>query len=391
MRFEFATAARVIFGAGTLKEAGALAAGFGQRALLVTGASLPSAGPLLAGLADHHVGCVSFAVSGEPDTQAVRLGSELARREGCDVVVGFGGGSAVDAGKAIAALLANGGEPLDYLEVIGRGKSLARPSVPFIAIPTTAGTGAEVTRNAVLAAPEQHVKVSLRSPFLLPRVALVDPELTYSLPPAITASTGLDALTQLIEPFVSARANPLTGALCREGMARVARSLRRAFAAGDDPAARKDMSLASLFGGLALANAGLGAAHGIASVVGGMYPAPHGAVCARLLPYVMETNLLALQRARPDSPALQRYDEVAQVLTGNPAAAAAAGVEWVQDLCRELRVPPLGAYGLTRQDLPLVVEKSLVASSTQANPIKLTPDEIASILSRAIGSQAIEE
>ena len=224
MRFEFATATRIIFGAGTLKEAGALAAGFGQRALVVTTAGRPPAGPLLADLAEHHVGCVAFAVSGEPNTEAVRLGSELARREGCDLVVGFGGGSAIDAGKAIAALLANEGEPLDYLEVIGRGKSLARPAVPFIAIPTTAGTGAEVTRNAVLAAPEQRVKVSLRSPFLLPRVALVDPELTYSLPPAITASTGLDALTQLIEPFVSARANPLTGALCREGMARVARA-----------------------------------------------------------------------------------------------------------------------------------------------------------------------
>jgi alcohol dehydrogenase class IV len=384
MRFEFATATRIIFGAGTLKEAGALAAGFGQRALVVTGASRPSPGPLLADLAECGVGCVSFAVGGEPNTEAVRLGTELARREGCDLVIAFGGGSAVDAGKAIAALLANGGEPLDYLEVIGRGKTLTRPSVPFIAIPTTAGAGAEVTRNAVLAAPEQRVKVSLRSPFLLPRVALVDPELTYGLPPAITASTGLDALTQLIEPFVSARANPLTGALCREGMARVARSLRRAFAAGHDVKAREDMSLASLFGGLALANAGLGVAHGIASVVGGMYPAPHGAICARLLPYVMETNVLALQRAHPDSPALQRYDEVGQVLTGNPAATAAAAVEWVQDLCGELRVSPLGVYGLTRQDVPLVVEKSLVASSTQANPIKLTSDEIASILSHAI-------
>ena len=146
------------------------------------------------------------------------------------------------------------------------------------------------------------------------------------------------------------------------------------------------MSLASLFGGLALANAGLGAAHGIAGVVGGMYPAPHGAVCARLLPYVMEMNVRALQRTQSDSPALRRYDEVAQVLTGNPAASAAAGVAWVQDLCGELRVPPLSAYGLTRQELPLVVEKSLVASSTQANPIKLTSDEMAAILEQALGA-----
>ncbi len=386
MRFEFATATRIIFGAGTVKHAGTLAAGFGQRALLVTGASRPSAELLLADLADHQVSGLPFAVSGEPDTEVVRIGSELARREACDLVVAFGGGSAIDAGKAIAALLANGGEPLDYLEVVGRGRSLDRPAVPFIAIPTTAGTGAEVTRNAVLAAPAQRVKVSMRSPYLLPRVALIDPELTYTLPPAVTASTGLDALTQLIEPFVSARANPLTGALCREGMGRVARSLLRAFTTGNDTAAREDMSLASLFGGLALANAGLGAAHGVAGVVGGMYPAPHGAICARLLPYVMQTNVQALQRAQPDGPALRRYDEVAQVLLGDSTATAAAGVRWVQDLCGRLSVPPLAAYGLTRRELPLVVEKSLVASSTQANPVKLSSGEMTAILEQALGA-----
>ena len=190
------------------------------------------------------------------------------------MVIGFGGGSAIDAAKAIATLVANGGDPLDYMEGIGAGKPLTQPALPIIAIPTTAGTGAEVTRNAVVASPEHRVKASLRSPFMLPRLALVDPELTYSLPPEVTAGTGLDALTQLIEPFTSHRANPMTDAFCREGLARAARSLRRAYEHGADTAAREDMALASLFGGLALANAGLGAAHGFAAPICGMFPAP---------------------------------------------------------------------------------------------------------------------
>ena len=162
--------------------------------------------------------------------------------------------------------------------MIGKGQALASPSLPFIAVPTTAGTGAEVTRNAVLASPEHRVKASLRSPFMLARLAVVDPELTYDLPPAVTASTGLDALTQLIEPYVSSRANPMTDSLCVEGMRRAARSLPRVFADGRDAEARLDMSLASLFGGLALANAGLGAVHGFAAAIGGAFDAPHGAV-----------------------------------------------------------------------------------------------------------------
>jgi alcohol dehydrogenase class IV len=298
--------------------------------------------------------------------------------------VGFGGGSALDAAKAIAALLANGGDPLDYLEVIGRGKPLTQPSLPCIAIPTTAGTGAEVTRNAVLASVEHRVKVSLRSPHMLPRLALVDPELTYDLPPAVTASTGLDALTQLVEPFVSQRANPLTDALCREGMRRAARSLRRAYERGDDAAAREDMALASLFGGLALANAALGVVHGFAGPIGGMFPAPHGAVCARLLPYVMDANLRALRERSPTHEALNRYEEIAHILTGSAHATAADGVRWVQETGSALDIPPLAAYGMAADDVPVLVEKAAAASSTKGNPISLTPDEMREILARAL-------
>ncbi|NIO71678.1 MAG: iron-containing alcohol dehydrogenase [Anaerolineae bacterium] len=383
-RFEFATATRIIFGAGTLREVGPLAAEMGSRALVVTGRTTARAAPLLDALNAQGIETVTFSIAGEPTTEVARLGTQQAREADCDLVVGFGGGSALDAGKAIAALLTNGGDPLDYLEVIGRGQPLSQPSAPYIAIPTTAGTGAEVTRNAVLASPEHRVKVSLRSPLMLPRLALVDPELTHSLPPEVTASTGLDALTQVMEPYVSNRANPLTDALCREGMRRAARSLRRAYEQGDDAVAREDMALASLFGGLALANAKLGAVHGFAGPIGGMFPAPHGAVCARLLPHVMAVNVRALQERSPGSESLRRYDEIARILTGNDKATADDGVAWVQELCQALQVPSLASYGMTPADLAVVIEKASAASSMQGNPIQLTPDEMREILTQAL-------
>jgi alcohol dehydrogenase class IV len=383
-RFEFATATRIVFGAGALREAGPAAKAMGRRALVVTGRTPERAGRLVDLLAAQEIGAVTFPVTGEPTTEMVRLGTKRARASRCDLVIGFGGGSALDTGKAIAALVTSGGDPLDYLEVIGAGRPLAKPPLPFIAIPTTAGTGAEVTRNAVLGSPEHKVKVSLRSPLMLPRLALVDPELTRSLPPEVTASTGLDALTQVMEPYVSKRASPMTDALCREGMRRAARSLRRACKEGDDPAAREDMALTSLFGGLALANAQLGAVHGFAGPIGGMFSGAHGAICARLLPHVMATNVRALRERCPGSSALQRYDEIARLLTGNHEATSTDGVAWVQELCQALRVPPLAAYGMTKADLASVVEKSSAASSMRGNPIELTPAEMRGILERAL-------
>jgi alcohol dehydrogenase class IV len=384
MRFEFATAARVIFGPGVLREVGPLAHGFGPRALVVTGANPQRADLLLSLLREQGVAAFTFPVRGEPELATVQRGVALAKQENCGLVISFGGGSALDAGKAIAAMLANPGDLLDYLEVIGRGKALAAPSAPFIAVPTTAGTGSEVTRNAVLASPAHGVKMSLRSPYMLPRVAVVDPELTYDLPPAVTASTGLDALTQLIEPYVSCRANPMTDALCVEGMRRAARSLRVAFAEGRNAAARTDMSVASLFGGLALANAGLGAAHGFAGPIGGQFPAPHGAVCAALLPHVMEANLSALRQRLPTAETLQRYEEVARLVTGSVTATAEAGVAWVSKLVVDLGIPSLGHYGLKREHTAELVEKAAHASSMKTNPIVLTPDELAGILQRAL-------
>ncbi len=384
MNFEFATATRIIFGPGQLPAAGPPAAGMGRRALVVTGRTEARAKPLLDILLTHGVAATTFPVEGEPTIDVAQQGTEAARQAQAEVIIGFGGGSAIDAGKAIAALLTNEGEPLDYLEVIGRGQPLTAPPAPYIAIPTTAGTGAEVTRNAVLGSPAHQVKVSLRSPLMLPRLAVVDPELTYDVPPAVTASTGLDALTQVLEPYVSPKANPLTDALCREGLRRAARSLRRVYDDGQDAAARADMALVSLFGGLALANAKLGAVHGFAGPFGGMFPAPHGATCAALLPHTMAINVEALRERAPDSAALRRYDDIARILTGNDMATAADGVAWVQGVCETLAVPPLSSYGLTRESFPPLIEKAAKASSMQGNPIPLTDDEMVEILERAL-------
>ena len=384
MRFEFATANRIIFGPGVAETAPALAAEFGRRALVVTGRRAEPGQHLAAGLQQAGLAAELFAVTGEPAVADIQAGLQAARAFGADVLLGLGGGSVLDAGKAIAALLTNPGTPLDYLEVVGRGRPLEHAPAPYIAIPTTAGTGSEVTRNAVLTSPEHHLKVSLRSPLMLPRLALVDPDLTQSAPALVAAASGLDALTQLIEPFVSHAANPLTDAVCREGLRRAARSLRR-IAAGADAAAREDMAFASLCGGLALANARLGAVHGFAAPIGGGFPAPHGAICARLLPFVMEANLRVLSRepGRPHQ-ALGRFDEVGQMLTGHPNASAADGVAWVRETCELLEIPPLGQYGVGPADVPGLVAQAKQASSMKGNPVVLLDEELAGILQAAL-------
>jgi alcohol dehydrogenase class IV len=385
MRFEFAAASRILFGEGVLSELGGIARSLGAPALLVTGATPVRTAPVRELLVQAGVPMTTCAVAREPDAATVLACVDQARATGAALVIGCGGGSVLDAAKAIAALATNPGDIYDYLEVIGRGRPLANPALPIIALPTTAGTGSEVTRNAVIFAPEQQVKVSLRSPYMLPRVALVDPELTYSLPPDVTAATGMDALTQLIEPFVSVRANPLTDAICREGIRRAVGGLRRACIDGGDVSARCDMAFASLCGGLALANAGLGAVHGFASPFGGMYAAPHGAVCAALLPAVCAANIQALRDRQPDAPALARYGEVARMLTGNPSAGPEAVAPWLDALRADLHIPRLRAYGFTLADAPALITKAQAASSMKANPLPLTDNELAAILEQAIG------
>lgn len=383
MKFEFATAQRILFGEGTVSEVGAAARGFGAQALVVTGANPQRAEQMLSLLRAANVRTTLFSINREPTIADAVTGVAAARNTGAELIVAFGGGSVIDAAKAIAAFVANPGDPFDYLEVIGRAQPLTQPSLPVIAIPTTAGTGSEVTRNAVLASPEHRVKVSVRSPSMLPRLALVDPELTYSLPAAVTAATGMDALTQLIEPFVSSRANPLTDAICREGLRHAARSLPVAVRHGHDAAARRDMAFASLCGGLALANAGLGAVHGFAGPFGGMYGAPHGAVCAALLPEVVAVNVKALRQRQPGGMALQRYAELAHLLTGSVEATIDDAIVWLRALVAGLEIPPLSHYGYSRADAPALVEKARAASSMKANPIALTDEELKAIVDAA--------
>jgi len=387
--FELATADRVLFGAGAQRQVAAAVAATGARAaLLVTGASAARAATLAGDLTAAGLQVIPFAIASEPTVEVARAGVAAARVAGAGAVVALGGGSALDGGKAIAALAANDGDPLDYLEVVGSGRALERPPLPFFAVPTTAGTGSEVTRNAVLAVPGARVKASLRSPLMLPRLAAVDPELLAGLPPAVVASSGLDALSQVIEPFLSIRANPLTDALARDGIGRSARALRRAYAGelAHDPALREDLALASLTGGLCLANAGLGAVHGFAAPAGGMFGAPHGAVCAALLPHVLAVNLRALRARAPEHPALPRFRELAALLTGEATADVAPedGVAFIAALTRDLKVPGLGSHGMRATDIPALVDKAKQASSMKGNPLPLTDPELTEIAERAL-------
>ncbi len=345
--FEFATAGQIVFGTGKRREAIEAAKRLGSKPLVVTGTHPERAawfGP-----------AETMTVYGEPTVEDARAGAAKARETGCDIVVAIGGGSAIDLAKAVAALAANPGEVLDYLEVVGRAQPLDREPLPVVAVPTTSGTGSEVTRNAVLASPEHGVKASLRHRKMIPRVAVVDPELTLSLPRDITAYTGLDALTQLIEPSVSTKANPLTGALCRDAIPRAISALRTLAHNLEDLEARTAMSFASLCGGIALANSGLGAVHGFAAPIGGMFPAPHGAVCARLLPLVIEAN--------------QR------------------GLEWL-DAARELveafEIPGLSRWGVRAEDVPALAAKAAAASSMKINPVTLPENLLREILNRAL-------
>ena len=384
MDFQFVTAGRVIFGDGALAQAGALAAEFGQHALVVTGSTPSRAAPLIQQLQSADINATSFSVGKEPTLELVRRGADQARTAGIDLVIGFGGGSVIDAAKAIAALVTNSGDPLDYLEVIGQGQPLTEDPLPIIAIPTTAGTGAEVAKNAVLKSTEHQVKVSLRHPKLLPNIALVDPELTHSVPPAVTAYTGMDALAQVLEPYVTRFTNPLTDAICTGGLRRAAQSLQRAYENGSNASARTDIALTSLFGGLALTNAKLGAAHGFAGPLGGLIDAPHGAIVAALLAPVMRANIDLLREREPDNPALPRYQQLAAILTDDPTADAHDGVAWVEATANALDIRPLSAYGLTRDHFPTVYEKAKQSSSMQGNPITYTEQDMERVLSEAL-------
>ena len=374
LTFTFATAGRISFGAGAAAHLVPVVAELGARPFICTGSNPDR----FAGLLDGLPGASRFAVSGEPSFDVVRAGAAAARKLGADVVVGLGGGAVLDAAKAIAALVTNGGDPLDYAEVIGGGHPLTVRSLPCVAVPTTSGTGSEVTANAVVSSLEHQVKVSLRSASMLPTVALVDPELTVGCPPDVTAHAGLDALVQCIEPFVSSFATPLTDGFAREGIRRAGSGLRRAWADGSDLDARTDVSLCSLLSGLALANSKLGAAHGLAGPLGGLLGAPHGAITAAVMVAVSRANVAALTDQDPDHPALRRYAEVGELLTGE--ATAEAGLAWFAETAQLMGIKGLASLGLREDQVPGIALAASQASSTKGNPVRLPVERLEAVI-----------
>lgn len=389
--FDFFSVTRISFGRGAFDGIGELAGSFGQTAMVVTNAGQPGDGGLVDRLAEllggANVQMHCYRQRGEPSVDHVEQALDVARRESCDVVIGLGGGSAIDAAKAVAGLLTNGGSPLDYMEVIGKGQKITKPSTPWIAVPTTAGTGAEVTRNAVIGCPEKHFKASLRSEHLLPRIALVDPELGVNVRPEITARSGMDALCQLIESYTSNKAQPITDALALKGIALAAPALPRAFDDGSDLDAREDMAMAALLSGITLANVGLGAVHGFAAPACANYPIPHGSLCAVLLPHVVSANAAALKAETAEHPYLQKYEAVGRALTGDGdlggQSAIEAGISFLADLVDRLNIPGLREFGFQPDGLAELIALARKSSSMRYNPVVLSDDVLLDILQEA--------
>jgi alcohol dehydrogenase class IV len=383
MQFEFSTASRIIFGPGTLDSIGDHASKFGNKAFIISGSPEKITGRLVRLLEAHGISCITADINHEPTISSILLLVEIGHQFSPDLIIAIGGGSALDSAKATSAFLTNPGNITDYLEVVGLNKPLISESIPLITIPTTSGTGAEITKNAVLGSDGNHVKVSLRSPLLFPKIALIDPELTLPLPQEITAFTGLDALTQLIEPFTCRDPNPLVDAFCKEGIQRIGQSLYQAFDDGSNYNAREDMSFASLLSGLALSNAKLGAVHGLAGPLGGEIEAPHGAICACLLANVMEENLSAIINRNPGHRVLERFDLIGKILCEEPTAKASDAVNWIREFCNHAKIPKLSFYGLTELKLNIIIENSMRSSSMKGNPIALSMDELRNILQRS--------
>ncbi len=381
--FEFATARRIIFGACSAKKIADNTLNLGHKPLIVTGKNQDRCKFLLDDFAKRNINCEIFSVNGEPTTEGVTECLKLANSSKTDVIIGIGGGSAIDTGKAVSALITNNGNLFDYLEIIGKGKPIKNPTIPFIAVPTTAGTGAEVTKNAVIKSREHSVKVSLRSPLMLPDIAIIDPLLTHSMPKEVTVSTGLDAFTQVIEPYVSNKANILTDTICEEGIKRISQSLLKVFNDGTNAEAREDMCIGSLFGGIALTNAKLGAVHGFAGPLGGMIDAPHGLICGILLPHVIKANIKALEERDLSSIVLTKYEKIAKIVTNKEEAKPKDLIKWIDELYEKLNMPHLSEVNLREEQIGELINKAKETSSMKGNPVELTDEELKGIIKDA--------
>lgn len=376
---------RILFGRGEAARAAGLVRRLGDRIVVAHGANAVRAAWLIDTLTAEGADVLPLGCRGEPLLSELEAGLEAARRFGATAVVGLGGGAAIDFGKALAALIPSQSAPMDHLEVIGRGEPLGADPLPYVAIPTTAGTGAEVTKNAVIASPEHGRKVSLRDDRMIPRVAIVDPALTDDCPRAITLASGLDAVVQVIEPYVSSKATPFTDAIARPAIGRGLLALARLMADGDrstdaaaaDPTARDEMAWVSLCGGLSLANAGLGAVHGLAGVIGGLVPAPHGLICGRLIGPVLRAN-----RAKADGLSAHRLDEVFAEITHVLGGPADAAPETLTAWITAQGLAPIGRYGLGPDRFAAAAAAAQTSSSMRGNPVPLAAEELEAILVR---------
>lgn len=377
--FSLSTPARSIFGRDTRHQAASEIAALGHRVVLVRGRSVAWVDELIQSLTAMGVAVETIFSRAEPDLDAARAGVAAARAFAADCVVAVGGGAAIDLGKALAGLIPSEGDPADYLEVINENPRTLSEPLPFVAMPTTSGTGAEATRNAVISVPERQIKVSLRDPRLLPALTVVDPALTDGTPKGVTLATGLDAITQLIESYLCIRANPVTDAFCRCAIPPAIAALNRLMQA-EDPAARDAMARASYLSGLALANSGLGIVHGLAAVIGGRGGA-HGAICGRLLPDALRINRAAVVE---QSGATDRFDEVAGWLAEGLSAPNSDGIAALRRFIDANGLPGLGDFHLPEADFAEVAEAARHASSTKGNPVTLRADQIEAIL-RAAG------
>ncbi len=383
LSFDFATSGHIHFGRGSLARLADYLGADTSPILLLTGQHNAVDNPILPLINGRSIPLHQAIIVGEPDSNVIDQEAEKARVAGIKAVISFGGGSVLDAGKAIAMLITNGGVSLDYAEIVGKGKNITIPSLPNFAIPTTAGTGSEVTKNAVIIFKEKKVKASIRSPLMIPQVAIVDPETMRSVPPEITASTGMDALTQVLESYLSSRSTILVDSMCEKAIPMAFKSLAKVYENGNDLDAREEMAYVSLIGGVSLANAGLGAVHGFAAAIGGMYSIPHGSICACFLPVVFEANYQALMKKNPNHPAINKCRQIA-MYSGIKNGDVSELIEKLYNLRFDLNIPGMRKFGINRSMAGDIAESTARTSSMKGNPIDLSFDQLVQILIKCV-------
>ncbi|WP_070965132.1 iron-containing alcohol dehydrogenase [Vibrio sonorensis] len=383
--FQFMTATRIVFGEGAFHSSLSQINHYGYSVLLVTGQSTKRCEPLIHYLKSQKFRYQHVAIKGEPNITMIEETAVVSRKFQPDMVIAMGGGSVIDMGKALAAIVPNQGDVYDYVEVVGREVPLKSKPLPFIAIPTTAGTGAEVTKNAVLRSGQDKVKVSLRSPDMVADVAIVDPTLTYGMNRYLSGRGAMDAFAHLMEAYVCGDPNPLTDMICEEGLRRLSRSVL-AGCLHDDHSARADLAFAAMLGGMATTNAKLGAAHGLVSALGGKLNAPASVIKARLAPHVMSENIKAAKElGRQD--VLHRYQRISAIVTGRNNACKEDGVLWIKMMLDKLEIPELNQFGVCSTSFEQVASDALMSVAIRGNPIPLTSERLIDILNQVCRCQ----